>query len=231
MRATPLSHRSSNKPGGPCVAGQYCPEGSPFWRACPGGSYCNDASGVITGDCYAGYYCTPSPENEVDEDGNVVGGVCPAGYFCPVGSETPQACPSGTYSGSTGNTNSTACLPCTPGFICPNASTSVPTEPCPAGFYCPAGTAEATLQCGVGEACLESSGEPVPCAPGTYQNELGQELCLPCPEGYFCLEGTDTPTDCRLGSYCPAGTMWATQYRCPRGTFGEETNLVNATMC
>ncbi|CAN0548249.1 unnamed protein product, partial [Ectocarpus sp. 12 AP-2014] len=123
-----------------------------------------------------------------------------------------------------GNTNSTACLPCTPGFICPNASTSVPTEPCPAGFYCPAGTAEATLQCGVGEACLESSGEPVPCAPGTYQNELGQELCLTCPEGYFCLEGTGTPTDCPLGSYCLAGTMWATQYRCPRGTFGEETN-------
>lgn len=46
------------KQGGPCVAGQYCPEGSPFWQACPGGSYCADATGAITGLCAAGYYCT-----------------------------------------------------------------------------------------------------------------------------------------------------------------------------
>lgn len=52
---------------------------------------------------------------------------------------TPLACPSGKYSGSTGNTNSNACLLCTPGFICPNARTEVPTEPCPPGYYCPEG--------------------------------------------------------------------------------------------
>lgn len=82
---------------------------------------------------------TPSPLNVTDDDGNVLGDICTAGHYCPEGSVTPVACPSGKYSGSTGNTNSTACLACTPGFICPNASTEAPTEPCPAGFYCPAG--------------------------------------------------------------------------------------------
>lgn len=48
------------------MAGQYCPEGSPFWQACPGGSYCADATGTITGLCAEGYYCEevgPAPSD------------------------------------------------------------------------------------------------------------------------------------------------------------------------
>ncbi|CAN0043892.1 unnamed protein product, partial [Hapterophycus canaliculatus] len=141
-----------HQPGGPCTAGQYCPAGSPMWQACPGGSYCADGSGIVTGPCNEGYYCTqgakvPSPQNAVDEYGNVLGDVCPAGYYCPLGSVSPSACPSGTFSGSTGNTNSSACLLCLPGFICPDASTTNCTEPCPAGFYCPAGEARSATNC------------------------------------------------------------------------------------
>ncbi len=39
------------------MAGQYCPEGSTLWNACPGGNYCADATGTITGLCAEGYYC------------------------------------------------------------------------------------------------------------------------------------------------------------------------------
>ncbi|CAN0080879.1 unnamed protein product, partial [Laminaria digitata] len=124
---------------------------------------------------------TPAPQNSSDANG-AVGGVCPPGFYCPEGSVAPRGCQSGTYSPSTGNTNSSACLACEPGFMCPNASTSTPTEPCPAGFYCPAGTAEATLQCGTGEACLASSWEPVACDAGTHQTLTGQETCADCPE-------------------------------------------------
>lgn len=59
--------------------------------------------------------------------------------------------------------------------------------------------------------------------------------CYRCARGltarYFCLVGTATPVDCPLGSYCPAGTKWGDQYKCPIGTFGNSTNLVNTTMC
>ena len=76
--------------------------------------------------------------NASDANGPV-GDVCPPGFYCEAGSVAPRGCPSGTYSPSTGNTNVSACLPCEPGFMCPNASTADPTEPCPAGFFCPAG--------------------------------------------------------------------------------------------
>lgn len=82
---------------------------------------------------------TSSPQNVVDEDGNVVGDVCPEGHYCTEGTVNPFACPSGTYSSSVGNTELDACLPCPPGYVCPDAGTAVATEPCPAGYYCPEG--------------------------------------------------------------------------------------------
>eukprot|EP00752_Nemacystus_decipiens_P010330 g9202.t1 len=222
--------------GGPCVAGQYCPEGSAMWRACPGGQYCADVSGLVTGNCTAGYYCiegskTPTPENVTDEDGNVLGDICTLGHYCPEGSVTPTACPSGTYSGSTGNTNLTACLPCTPGYICPNASTEEPTEPCPAGFFCPAGTIQATQQCAAGQRCLISSGQPEDCPAGTYQDQPGKDFCEQCPEGSYCEIGTAVPAACPRGSYCLPGTQWEDEHKCPEGTFGNATNLVSAANC
>lgn len=82
---------------------------------------------------------TSTPLNAIDEDGDVVGDTCPVGYYCPMGSSFPSACPPGTFSNSTGNTNLNDCQQCTPGFTCPDASTAAPTEPCPSGFYCPSG--------------------------------------------------------------------------------------------
>lgn len=81
---------------------------------------------------------TPAPDNATDENG-VVGDVCPEGYYCTAGSVAPRPCLSGTYTPSVGNTNITACLPCEPGFMCPDSGTTTPVETCPAGFYCPAG--------------------------------------------------------------------------------------------
>ncbi|CAM9865459.1 unnamed protein product, partial [Choristocarpus tenellus] len=150
--ATPFCNETSDGTCGPCTAGEYCPQGSPYLQACPGGSYCADSSGKITGDCYEGYYCvqgswTPAPNGEVGSEGSLVGDICPMGHYCPEGSITPRACPPGTYSSATGNINSTACVPCEPGYTCPFANTSIPTEECPVGFYCPAGEALMQVIC------------------------------------------------------------------------------------
>ena len=91
---------------------------------------------------------TPTPDNATDDNGDVVGDRCPAGHYCTEGSEAPRACEAGTYSKSTGNTDSTACLPCEPGLMCPNTGTIVPTLPCPEGFYCPAGTLRTVVKKG-----------------------------------------------------------------------------------
>ncbi|CAM9288466.1 unnamed protein product, partial [Sphacelaria rigidula] len=48
---------------------------------------------------------------------------------------------------------------------------------------------------------------------------------------YFCLSGASTPTDCPTGSYCLPGTLFGTQYLCPSGTFGNETNLADESQC
>lgn len=95
---------------------------------------------------------TPAPENANDNNG-AVGDVCPTGYYCTAGSVAPRACLSGTYSPSTGNTNSSECLPCEPGLMCPNASTTNPTEPCPGGFYCPAGLTNSMRMARAAGAC------------------------------------------------------------------------------
>lgn len=67
--------------------------------------------GDLTGLCDAGYYCPPG-----QTEANPSAFECPAGYYCPEGSATFTACPIGTFSNSTGNTNVTDCKPCTPGM-------------------------------------------------------------------------------------------------------------------
>lgn len=58
--------------------------------SCDEGKYCaNWAGAAVTGDCFAGYYCSTSSTvpNQY---------VCPPGYYCPEGSGK-IACQAGTY--------------------------------------------------------------------------------------------------------------------------------------
>lgn len=81
------------------------------------------------------------------------------GTYCPEGSITPTACGPGTFSSSTGNTNSSQCFDCTPGYYCPNATTAFPIM-CPVGYYCPLGTDYFSLLCDEGYYCPEGSASP-----------------------------------------------------------------------
>lgn len=102
---------------------------------------------------------TNTPNRELDGEGKVIGDVCPKGSYCPEGSITPRACPPGTFSASSGNTNSSDCMSCTAGYYCPNASTVVPLE-CPTGYYCPIGSVYYELLCDEGQYCPTGSASP-----------------------------------------------------------------------
>lgn len=79
-------------------------------------------------ECISGYYC--------DVEGLAVPIDCPPGYFCVSGSITPQPCPLGTYSNSTGLRRSTDCTPCPGGQYCDGIGRTEPAGLCDPGFYC-----------------------------------------------------------------------------------------------
>jgi len=117
-----------------CPAGHYCEPGTHTPTRCPAGTYSDQTNrGNVTecvscdagkycftnglteptGDCREGFFC-PGGQS-VD---NPVNYPCPTGSYCPAGSSSPDACPAGTYNPSTGLTNVTSCLDCTPGDYC-----------------------------------------------------------------------------------------------------------------
>ena len=62
------------------------------------------------GLCDAGYFC-PGGQDVQDP----AAFLCLTGHYCPQGSATPEPCPNGTFSNTTGNTQLPNCLDCTPG--------------------------------------------------------------------------------------------------------------------
>ena len=68
--------------------------------------------------------------------------------------------------------------------------------------------------------------------PGTYQPQTGQGSCAVCPKGSYCdpyelgnVTGVIAPPDCVPGHYCPNGTRYAEQNKCPAGTYSNQTAL------
>lgn len=55
--------------------------------------------------------------------------------------------------------------------------------------------------------------------------------CVFCVIGKYCNGTTIKPADCPTGSYCPDGTMFATQYLCPTGTFNNATSQKSQASC
>ena len=49
--------------------------------------------------------------------------------------------------------------------------------------------------------------------------------------GKYCNGTTIEPAACPTGSYCPNGTMFATQYLCPAGTFNNKTSQSSQNSC
>lgn len=63
-----------------------------------------------------GFYCL-SGSSEPAPTGQVYGSVCPAGNYCPNGTSVPKPCPSGTFRNTTGASDVSDCLACSPGNV------------------------------------------------------------------------------------------------------------------
>ncbi|XP_038634725.1 latent-transforming growth factor beta-binding protein 1-like [Scyliorhinus canicula] len=223
-------------PGNRCSPGFFCPEGSSLPQICAAGYYCDQYElAEPTGPCDTGYYCpTGSVERAPDPF------TCIAGHYCPEGSPSPKPCPEGTYSSTPRNKAHENCLQCTPGFFCEGIGLLHTTGPCLSGYYCPEGQSSPTTAdflCPAGSRCPAGSPSPDPCPKGFYQARKGQPDCNACPAGSYCytpeLEnwGVEAPQRCPPGHFCPPRTEFATQYKCPRGTFSNKEGLTSAAEC
>lgn len=113
---SPLGDKTAGDKTGVCTTGYYCPLNSALPIDCPGGHYCD--GGATFTKCSAGYYCTTRATQANPTTAVEGGGICPAGYYCPLGSDSPIACPPGTYNPSTLGQSLSNCLPCPAGKYC-----------------------------------------------------------------------------------------------------------------
>lgn len=90
-----LADGQSNKP-------TLCPKGT--FRFYTGATQLADC-----GACPAGYVCSEMTTEPA---------ICSQGYYCPQGSESMQACPTGTFGSGYGLTKLADCSPCFGGRYC-----------------------------------------------------------------------------------------------------------------
>lgn len=207
-----------------CPPGSYCPQGSTAVINCPAGTYMNQYGATDEGP---GEYPSCIP--------------CPAGYYsASAGSTTCTAAGVGkyTYEGTTAE------LSCLIGYFCAESATSeyiMYSSPCPPGYLCSAGMSTypdyATNGCPVGKYCLEGANAATPCPAGTYRNTVGARSIYDCatvPAGYY-ISATGASSyssnPCSAGYYCPEGSITATAYACPKGTFRLLTGGKAASDC
>ncbi|XP_072885876.1 uncharacterized protein [Hemitrygon akajei] len=222
--------------GNRCPLGSFCPEGSSLPQKCTAGYYCDQHElAEPIGPCDAGYYCPSGSTDRAPDQFK-----CIEGHYCPEGSAVPEPCPEATYSTTAGNKALDNCLPCTQGFFCEGIGLLHPTGVCSSGYYCPGGQNSPTpadFLCPAGSRCPAGSSSPEPCPRGFYQALTGQRDCNPCPTGTYCstsdLEnrGIKIPQLCPSGHFCPVKTEFATQYKCPRGTFSNKEGQTSAAQC
>nr|PIL98505.1 GCC2 and GCC3 domain-containing protein [Toxoplasma gondii COUG] len=225
-------------------------------QPCPAGSYCA-SRGLTrpTGLCDAGHLCTGkswlaaptvtsvNPDIVVMEEGQPrlfsgFGMLCPVGFYCLEGAQTPSECPAGRQTAAAGAMREEECVPCEPGFYCPEPGVSLP---CDAGYVCLEGATTATpadtttgKQCDAGFYCPQGSFRMLPCRPGTTSAE-GASSCTPCEAGNFCpWPGTpsgdaDGVKQCPAGHACPAGS--SRPIPCPVGTFQNDAGAEECNPC
>ncbi|XP_026534414.1 neurogenic locus notch homolog protein 4-like [Notechis scutatus] len=237
----PPGTRSKNQ--FPCPQGTYNPNigisNLSLCLLCTPGHYCGfPGQAQVTGPCSAGYYCLagasiPTPMKDL------LGNICPRGHYCPKGSGTPQPCPLGFYSNSTGNTKLEDCLLCRAGYFCDGTGLVSPAGLCDLGFYCSGGAVSPRPdlvtskggRCPPGHYCVMGSDRPQPCPAGKYNPFWGMDQCLDCPEGAYCDIGSANYTHCPAGHYCPKNTKFSTQFPCPRGTYSDILSIRTVNDC
>ena len=224
-------------PQKPCIAGYYCPMGTPVGNRhpCPPGSYSNSSSLAAASecsDCPPGYYCYGEGEDSTS-------GVCPPGYFCPKTTKYPSQfpCKKGTYNPDYGKKDELDCLNCTQGNFC-ELGKPLP-EQCPTGTYMPYGidlktnillgkaaqSVEDCLDCPGGSRCGDGTIEPIPCGKGKFSKK-GDGQCKICRKGHFCKNDTTSQYDMENIMKCPAGMLCgegleteSDAAKCPKGFY------------
>ncbi|KAI4904543.1 hypothetical protein NFI96_029611 [Prochilodus magdalenae] len=204
-----------------CPQGYYCEEGTavPHGSPCPAGTaggQLGQTSRAACKRCAEGRYCPAGVKDCLK---------CPAGFYCPEGTSDPLPCQPGTFNPLDGQDALADCRPCYPGKACTQVALKAPDVDCMPGFVCPPGTARPNDPANA-------------CPPGTMSNRTDltdRSQCQQCPARYACLRGTGgfqrPPLSCFAGHYCPAGTMFATQHKCPAGTWSERSGLESESEC
>ena len=135
----PNASSSSSPPGSACAAGTWCDPPSVV-ELCPLGTYGNTTAGRSVdhacAPCPPGYYCGVEGTILTTMD------LCETGGYCPERSAAPTVCARGTYNAERGSTSRGDCLPCPPGFYCPDNTTTPADFPCPEGHFCAEGHSE-----------------------------------------------------------------------------------------
>ncbi|KAM4567238.1 uncharacterized protein PAE49_010636 isoform 2-T2 [Odontesthes bonariensis] len=193
----------SSGPGLPCARGRFCPAGTLEEVTCPPGTFTPHQGAISVKDCLK----------------------CPAGFYCPEGTSDPMPCPQGSFNPLEGQDELTDCRECYAGKACTQIALRAPDVDCMQGFVCPPGSSKPNAARNA-------------CSPGTLSNRTDltdRSQCQQCPARYACLRGTGgmqrPPLSCFAGHFCPPGTMFPTQYKCPVGTWSSHSGLEAESEC
>ena len=216
-----------------CTPGHFCPEASHNMTTCTPGRYCDrDELDDTAGPCDPGYYCPAGSTSSRQVE-------CEEGHYCPLESPHPFACQPGYYLPGKKHENVSECIECIAGMYCNNSGLNYPDGLCDKRYFCPPGQTVSSPNshpCSVGHFCLKGSPLPERCPNGTYQDNEYSFACKPCLSGYYCdntlvAVSNLTGYECPMGHYCPSGTSFATQHKCPSGTWSNKTQLERAEQC
>ncbi|KAI4815467.1 hypothetical protein KUCAC02_005611 [Chaenocephalus aceratus] len=193
----------SSGPGLPCARGRYCPAGTLEEVICPRGTFTPHQGAISVKDCLK----------------------CPAGFYCPEGRSNPAPCPPGSFNPLEGQDELDDCRECYAGKACTQVALKSPDVDCMQGFVCPPGSSQPNAPTNA-------------CPPGTLSDRTDltdRSQCQQCLARYACLRGTGgiqrPPLFCFSGHYCPPGTMFPTQHKCPVGTWSGQSGLEAESEC
>ncbi|XP_014845642.1 PREDICTED: uncharacterized protein LOC106919650 isoform X3 [Poecilia mexicana] len=193
----------SSGAGLPCARGRFCPAGTVEEVTCPSGTFTPHQGAISVKDCLK----------------------CPPGFYCPKGTSDPMPCPAGSFNPLEGQDEVADCRECYPGKACTQIALKAPDVDCMPGFVCPPGSSKPNAPANA-------------CPPGAFSNRINltdRSQCQLCPAQYACLRGTGgiqrPPLLCFAGHYCPPGTMFPTQYKCPVGTWSSQSGLEAEAEC
>ncbi|KAF3847745.1 hypothetical protein F7725_020773 [Dissostichus mawsoni] len=193
----------SSGPGLPCARGRYCPAGTLEEVICPRGTFTPHQGAISVKDCLK----------------------CPAGFYCPEGRSDPVPCPPSSFNPLEGQDELDDCRECYAGKACTQVALKAPDVDCMQGFVCPPGSSQPNAPTNA-------------CPPGTLSDRTDltdRSQCQQCLARYACLRGTGgiqrPPLFCFSGHYCPPGTMFPTQHKCPVGTWSGQSGLEAESEC